>query len=822
MMSRRHLAAALLLASSAHPALAANETAAAANAAAADPAGEVSTDGDPQDDSDVQGEEIIVTAPRLSGSVLGDTPPDVTLNSDDIASYGVSSVADLVTALAPQTGTGRGGGGQPVILLNGKRISGFGEIRNIPPEAIERTEIFPEEVALSYGYRADQRVVNIVLKKSFSSKSIELEHGESTQGGFGSTEVTGSVFKIANGSRLNLTVEYDGTTPITEAERGLATPTTVPIMPGTQLGDYRTLNSASNNWTFDATANTPLNKDVSATLNLNYAMANSTNLLGPSGVWLAQTGGCSDPAFLCDGVLDGTGRTRTFHAGTTLDGMAGNWTWTSTANFDRSASNSWRERLGQDTPDRSNSVSTSADADLSLTGTIVEMPAGKARVTARGGIVTRTFDAWSQTGDVGARSVSITALGRDEAFGQFNLDLPIADKDKAALSALGSLSANANFGYREISDFGGLLNWGGGLFWTPIDGLRLTAAYNQNESAPSMSQLGSPTIISPDRTVYDFSTGQNALITVISGGNPNLQVQTSRELRFGISYAPPKIKDLNFQVNYIDSKSKNVAASFPLLTPEIEAAFPDRVVRIGGQLISVDQRPVNYDSTRNSSIRWGFNYAKTFGQPPQGGPGGGPAAGGGRGPGGGGPRAGGGGRGPGGGGRGPGGGGGFPGMNGGRWNIGLFHTYRLVDEINIRPGVPTLDLLNGSATGGSGGSPRHTIEANGGWFNKGVGLFASMKYVSGTTVISGVNNSELNFGDLATANIFVFANFDARPDWIKKAPVLKGSIVRLSVINVFGAVQDVRDQNGLVPFSYSSGFLDPRGRYIELSWRKRF
>ena len=80
----------------------------------------------------------------------------------------------MLDAVAPQTGSARGrGGGRPILLLNGQRISGFREMRDLPPEAIERMEILPEEVALKYGYAADQRVVNIVLRRRFNSTNVE-------------------------------------------------------------------------------------------------------------------------------------------------------------------------------------------------------------------------------------------------------------------------------------------------------------------------------------------------------------------------------------------------------------------------------------------------------------------------------------------------------------------------------------------------------------------------------------------------------------------------------------------------------------------------
>src|SRR3546814_14420972 len=82
--------------------------------------------------------------------------------SSDVCSsdlYGVSSVEELLAAIEPITRSGRGrGSGRPVLLVNGRRISGFGAVRNIPPEAIAKVEVFPEEVALQYGRSEERRV----------------------------------------------------------------------------------------------------------------------------------------------------------------------------------------------------------------------------------------------------------------------------------------------------------------------------------------------------------------------------------------------------------------------------------------------------------------------------------------------------------------------------------------------------------------------------------------------------------------------------------------------------------------------------------------
>ena len=168
------------------------------------------------------------------------------------------------------------------------------------------------------------------------------------------------------------------------------------------------------------------------------------------------------------------------------------------------------------------------------------------------------------------------------------------------------------------------------------------------------------------------------------------------------------------------------------------------------------------------------------------------------------------------------GGGGFGrGGEGGRWTVALYDSIRLRDEIQIRAGLPVLDLLGGSATGGNGGAPRHSIDLDAGWFNKGLGFRLNGNYSSGSVVTGSTAASTLRFGDLSTFNLSAFLNFDSRKKLVEEMPFLEGARLRLSVQNIFGAVRDVRDGSGLVPLSYQPGYLDPRGRVIEIDFRKR-
>ena len=119
--------------------------------------------------------EIVVTAARMRGQVDVPQAPVAVYDEEEIATFGASSLADLIEQIAPQTGSGRGRGGRPVFLVNGQRISNFRELGRFPPEAIRKVEVLPEEVALQFGYPPDARVINFILKDNFVSRTIEAE-----------------------------------------------------------------------------------------------------------------------------------------------------------------------------------------------------------------------------------------------------------------------------------------------------------------------------------------------------------------------------------------------------------------------------------------------------------------------------------------------------------------------------------------------------------------------------------------------------------------------------------------------------------------------
>jgi iron complex outermembrane receptor protein len=177
------------------------------------------------DEGDNVDEEIVVNGQRQKGTVIGDIAPDEQYSARDIRAMGVSSLSDVLTELGGQLQSDRGRGGeQPVVLLNGKRIASFAEIRNFPPEALLRVDILPEEVALKYGYDANQRVINFVLRPRFRATMVEAGGGGPTDGGRQSYDGKAIYLRIQGESRLSLEGSYSRDTALRESDRDIISP----------------------------------------------------------------------------------------------------------------------------------------------------------------------------------------------------------------------------------------------------------------------------------------------------------------------------------------------------------------------------------------------------------------------------------------------------------------------------------------------------------------------------------------------------------------------------------------------------------------------
>ena len=774
-------------------------------------------------------EEIVVTGTKPRGSVVGDIPPENTLDARDVRATGATNINDLLAALGPQIGSvrGRGGGGGPVLLLNGQRISSFRELRDIPTEAITRVEILPEEVALKYGYSADQKVVNIVLRQRFRSTTAQVSAGGATDGGYASGNADVTRFLVQRNGRTTLNAHAEGNGMLTEAERNVSLGTAlVGGSAGTaeQQLAARSLIGTKRDIRASGTFNRQLSTKVTATLNTEVEHNEGRSLIG------------LDPSLLYG--LARNKSTDTAHAGMVLNGVTkSQWRWTLTGNGDLAHSVTRSDTRDPLNPlDQSRTTTVGTDLTGTANGNLFHLPAGYATTTLTLGGNAQHLSGHSTRQGAGTN----TSLSRTTEQAKANVDLPISRRGHD-FSALGNLTLNGNAEVDHLSDFGSLTTVGAGLNWSPVDRLTFLGSWTREEGAPSIDQLGDPVLSTAGTRVFDFLTNQTVLVTAITGGNPNLRADRRHIVKLSGNWQPFPKTDLRFRADYVHERIERPTSDLSV-TPGIEAAFPGRFVRNGaGQLVSVDLRPVNFDSSTRNQMRIGFDFSQPlkshrpsqavidqirqqfgFGARPAGAPGGAPAGGGERG---GGQRGGGfGGFGGGGGGRG--GGGGFFGGAGGGQSRGrvmfdLTDTITFTDKVLVAPGGPVLDYLHGEAAGGAGGTPRHKVEAQAGYFNNGLGARFIANWRSGTTVDS-FNGDRLRFSPYGTFDLRFFANPGDIPEVMVKHQWLRGTQIRLDVNNIFNARPNVRDATGAVPINYQPALLEPLGRTIMISFRKLF
>jgi len=778
-------------------------------------------------------EDIVITGQRPRGSVIGDIPPEKTLDAREVRATGATNINELLEALAPQIGSVRGRGGEaPVLLLNGQRISSFRELRDIPTEAIVRVEILPEEVALKYGYRADQKVVNVVLRQRFRSTTAQIGAGGATDGGYTNGVADLTRLLIQRNGRTTINLHAEGNSMLTEAERNIAQ---TPPSGATEqeVLAARSLVGTKRDIRGSATFNRQILGNLSATLNTELEHNEGRSLIG------------LNPNLL--GPLDRNTSSDSAHAGIVLNGTTkSQWRWTVTGNGDLDRT---LTRTDSDDPtlprDRTRETTQSADLKATANGNLFKLPAGKASTTLTLAGNTQHLDSSRSQGGVG----SSNSLSRTTGEAAINVDLPVSRRGRE-FSALGNLTLNGNAELDHLSDFGTLTTVGAGANWSPVDRLNFITSWTREEGAPTINQLGDPVLHTPGSRIFDFSTGETVLVEAITGGNPNLKADRRTVVKLSGNWQPFPNTDLRLRADYvhqtIDDPISNITA-----TPAIEAAFPDRFTRstcpppsnpptqcVPGQLTRVDLTPINFDQSRRDQLRVGFDFTKPlksrrpsqsvldqlraqFGFGQRGGPGGGPGAGGpppdsspdgGR-------RGGQGGF---GGGRGGGGGGFFGGgQNRGRLTFSLTDTVTFVDKVRITPGGPELDYLHGDAAGSAGGTPRHNVQAQLGWFNNGLGARIGANWQSATDV-DALNGNDLHFSPVGTFDLRLFANPGDIPEVAVKHPWLRGTQVRLEVNNVFNSRPRVHDAAGNVPNNFQPDLLNPLGRTIMISFRKLF
>lgn len=796
-------------------------------------------------------DEIVVTANRRGEAKVA---AETEFGEEEIASRGADSIQDLLTQLAPFID---GSGEEPVILINGKPAGFDRSILSYPAEALDRLAVLKPDAAALYGEPGGRRVVNLVLKKNFAMLNADAGADFVTAGGqYGGTL---SVRRTAiNGdTRWNAQARVDTDSAFHKSARAIprrggvfdsvgfiSAPggreidpalslaagqrvTAAAIPPGALTGRpglddfvatagalhpvdpnrFETLRSSRRNAALGIGVTRPLG-DLSVALNLDASRSSSDGLRGlPMASVIIPAGHPWSP-FANDVALTrpfageralrtGNGST-SLGASLTLTGNIRGWQASLAASYMHNRADNFLEsgidvaRVQQLIDDRdpafnpyglwddglmiatrSRTKGENLSARLNVRKTVIDLPAGPLtwNLTANTGRI-RTQ---SRQSDAVGNLIASNGVTRSQSSGLMSLSVPISRAGGAEAGWLGDLTVDLSANAQTMTNSRLQKGFGGNVSWSPWPVLQLRGGIDYADAAPSFDQLDGPIVTTINR-IFDYARQEIAEPVWITGGNPDLKRGRRQSLTFTATVRPLGNQILSLNFGYRQSVARGGLAAFPELTPAIEAAFPERVTRdAAGRLVAVDARAINLARDTNADLSTGValrlalgggeGRSETAGDPLQ-------------------------------------------------LNLSLNHGMRLKSELLTRPGVAVIDQLR------AGGQSRHSLSFQASIGRRGIG---------GTLSGSWSSPGRLRGGD----EVFVFKpplklNLSAfiEPERIfaiaAKKGMMSGLKLSVDINDLLGGYRRVTREDGTVPAGYSRYEIEPLGRVVRLTVRKKF
>lgn len=621
-------------------------------------------------------QEIIVDGSYLKGSSLSEYEPELVLTESDIAAYGVSSIGELLSIIEVETSSGKQRRSEPpVVLINGRRVSGFRELDNYPVESLARVELLPEEASLAYGFTANQRVINFVLKANLQIVPLNTRTQAPAAGGTLSNTIDLSRVFIDGNNRSTIKAKVSESSQLTERERDI-----IPFAPD-QSRSTRSLSPASELFELSGLRTFALPDAAIGTVSARFERSESDFLTGVSPI---------------DGTqLNQFTLSETFDLGITLNSKLAANTWSVIGNFsqtERDIEN--RGTLGfvvAPVETKTQRAALDANANVSL------FQVAKGAVTFSGAIGAASEGFESSSDQV--------SLSRDTAYIQGALSYPLP-LDEVSWGR-GTLSIDGR--RSNLSDLGSLSDFGITANWIPIEGLTLTSSWASEDIAPTLQEVVLPSTLSLNRSFFDLTTGETVTATLRDGGNSDLEVASRDISKLGLLWKPWEKRDLSFSSDYILTKGRNEIRSFTVPAPGLETLGLNQVVRDpAGDIILLDRTPTNIFESETETLRTSLSWsipikAKRAKTPPRRGA----------------TRR-------------------RSGRPGNR-RLSLIHRWELANQLRPLASAGTLDLLDGDTVDSIIARPRHLIDLTYYQWNNGWGFYGSAQYRSGAALTTSTD-----------------------------------------------------------------------------------
>ena len=520
---------------------------------------------------DTQPDDVVIVG-RRGGA---DIPPEREYGPDEIDSLDAYDIHEVIRRIAE----GDALGDAPVVIVNGRRVADPGIFLNFPPDALTRVEVLPPEAGATYGSEPSRRVLNIVLQKKFRSRDGQFDAKAPTAGGTTTLNIDARQGAISGGNVNQFGVRGSRDSPLFAAER----PAYLRDHPddgaislrgeSKRIGGNLALNRALGDW--------------SASLNLQPQASENRSVSRGD-----------------DGPIESRNAARSLSATVGLNGEVAGWSLQ--ASLAGAMSHDRRTGIASST-----SGQQSLSATLSLNRQLIRLPAGPLVVNLTGTAAR-------------SRSTVVTSAGGRQVFPAHALGLngslaiplwraPAPGAGSFVGRLLGSMSVTLNGNVRR-SDAGRGSGLSAGLAWAPLRKFRLNGSWSTSTDSLDDLQRFAPKYYGAPITVFDFATGESAQVLPILGGLPNLR-QPHYD-RFGVSgFAGPFTPwALTARVSWQRSNAVDNIGSLPTVTPELEAAFPDRFLRdVQGRLQYIDQRPLNFDTAVTETLSSNLSFTVPLG-----------------------------------------------------------------------------------------------------------------------------------------------------------------------------------------------------------------
>lgn len=422
---------------------------------------------------------------------------------------------------------------------------------------------------------------------------------------------------------------------------------------------------------------------------------------------------------------------------------------------------------------RNRTRSANLSGRVQMRKAIADLPAGPLTTSLSANFNRSRSDSWRSS----ARGGPVTAIQseREQIDGQISLTVPVSRRGADEIGPLGDVTVDLSLGGQAMSQAPVQKQFGAGLNWSPWSIILFRGLFDHVETAPSFEQLDGPILTSVNR-IFDYRRGEVAEPVWVTGGNPMLGRGRRQSLLLNATVRPLDDQRLSLTVGYRQTVAKGGIASFPELTPVIEAAFPDRVTRdAAGRLVAVDARAINIardtDTGLNSGIALRLPDPSAAGR-------------------------------------------GVPGADPWQFSLSLNHRWRLKSALLTRPGVAAIDQLADS------GQSRHNLSLQVSVGRPGIGASVNGNWASAAQVVN--DDRIFRFQPPLTVNLSLFVEPGRLLGTARQGALTDDLKISFDVQNLFKGYRRVTLDDGSIPLGYSRDEIDPLGRTARVSVRKRF